>query len=76
MTTIPTVNMVQTGANIVALRKANNITVKTLQDVLGFNTPQAIFKWQRGDTLPTLDNLVILAEIFGVTINDIVAVNK
>ena len=40
-------------------------------DVFGFNTPQAIYKWQRGDALPTVDNLVALAAVFGVQIDDI-----
>ena len=44
--------------------------VKTM-DVFGFNTPQAIYKWQRGDALPTVDNLVALAAVFEVQIDDI-----
>lgn len=76
MTPIPRIDMAGTGANIAALRKKNNLSVQRLQDLMGFNTPQAIFKWQRGDSLPTLDNLVILAGIFGVTINDIVVVTQ
>ena len=73
---LPRIDMVNTGANISALRKKNGLTVKEVQDVLGFNTPQAIFKWQRGDSLPTLDNLVILADLFKVGIDDIVVVIK
>ena len=76
MNSLPRVNMTETGANITALRKSRNITVKHLQEVFGFNTPQAIFKWQRGETLPSIDNLVILAEVFGVTINEIVVTTK
>ena len=76
MNSLPRINMAETGANITALRKSRNISVKYMQEVLGFNTPQAIFKWQRGETLPSLDNLVILAEIFGVTINEIVVTTK
>ena len=76
MNAVPRIDMMRTGANIAELRKRKNITVKSLQAALGFNTPQAIFKWQRGDSLPSLDNLVILADIFGVTINDIVVTTK
>ena len=47
------------------------LTVKDVQDVFGFSTPQAIYKWQRGAALPTVDNLVVLAAIFGVKIDDI-----
>ena len=72
----PTIDMIRTGANITALRKDRKISVKALQEMLGFNTPQAIFKWQRGDSLPTLDNLVILADLFGVSISEIVIIKK
>ena len=72
----PTIDMVRTGANITALRKDRKISVKVLQELMGFNTPQAIFKWQRGDSLPSLDNLVILADLFGVSISEIVVVKK
>ena len=43
---------------------------------MGFNTPQALYKWERGLCLPTLDNLVILAELFNVSIEDILAIKK
>ena len=76
MTNVPRIDMTGTGANIAAMRKNRNITVKALQEMLGFSTPQAIFKWQRGDSLPSLDNLVILADILGVTINDIIVTTK
>ena len=73
---MPAIDMLNTGANISALRKQNNLTIREVQDALGFNTPQAIFKWQRGETLPTLDNLVILADLFHVTISDIIVITK
>lgn len=69
---MPVVDMAATGRNIVALREKNKKTVKDIQDVFGFATPQAIYKWQNGTALPTIDNLVILAMIFNVTINDII----
>ena len=73
---MPAIDMLNTVANISALRKQNNLTIREVQDALGFNTPQAIFKWQRGETLPTLDNLVILADLFHVTISDIIVITK
>ena len=73
---MPKIDMTATGANIAALRKKNNMTVRMLQEELGFNNPQAIFKWQRGESLPTVDNLVILADLFHVTLNDILVVVK
>ena len=71
MNCIPVINMTATGKNIMRLRKNAGMTVKDLQDVFGFTTPQAIYKWQRGTALPTLDNMVVLAAVFGVTIDEI-----
>ena len=63
---IPTVDLAQTGANIVNLRKAAGLSVHDLQMVFGFNSPQAIYKWQNGAALPTVDNLIVLAALFNV----------
>lgn len=71
MMNIPTIDMVGTGLNIVKLREKNGLTVKEVQDIFGFTTPQAIYKWQHGTALPTVDNLVVLAAIFHVHVDDI-----
>lgn len=74
MINIPTIDMVATGKNIVKLRDAAGLTVRDLQDIFGFATPQAIYKWQHGTALPTLDNLVILAAVFDVAMDDIIVI--
>ena len=71
----PTINLVATGQNIVRLRKAAALSVKDLQDIFGFATPQAIYKWQKGTAMPTIDNLVVLAMIFQVKMDDIIVVD-
>jgi len=68
---IPVVNMKQTGQNIIVLRKQHGISVRQLQALMGFSTPQAIYKWQHGESLPTVDNLVALSAIFNVPIDAI-----
>ena len=40
--------------------------------MFGFSTPQAIYKWQNGTAMPTLDNLVVLAAVLGVALDDII----
>lgn len=69
---MPTIDMVRTGRNIRQLRMQSGLSVSSLQQMLGFSSPQAIFKWQRGDSLPSIDNLVILASIFHVRMDDII----
>ena len=68
---IPIIDMARTGQNINRLRKNAGVTVKELQDVFGFTTPQAIYKWQQGTALPTIDNLVVLAAVLNVRIDEI-----
>lgn len=72
---MPTINMVETGKKIEEMRKKTGMTVKELQDIFGFATPQAIYKWQHGTAMPTIDNLVILAAVFGCRIDDIIVTN-
>ena len=46
-----------------------------MQEVFGFATPQAIYKWQQGTALPSIDNLVVLAMVFQVKMDDIIVVD-
>ena len=71
----PSIDLVKTGNNITKLMKEKNIKVSDLQEAFGFEYPQAIYKWKRGECLPTLDNLIILSSIFGVSIDKIIVTN-
>ncbi len=72
MDTLPSIDMAATGTNIVRMRRQTGMSVRDLQQVFGFSTPQAIYKWQRGTAMPTLDNLVVLAAVFGTTLDAII----
>lgn len=76
MQNIPAINMAGTGQRISDLRRAAGLSVKDLQDIFGFTTPQAIYKWQHGTAMPTLDNLVVLSVVFGVAIEDILVLDS
>lgn len=71
---MPVIDMVKTGQNIGRLRKQAGLSVRDLQDIFGFATPQAIYKWQQGAALPTLDNLVVLAAVLQVRMDDILVI--
>ena len=71
-----TINATATGANIKQMMKDRNMTTTDIQKACGFGTPQAIFKWFRGISMPTIDNMVIVADLFGCTINDIVKTKR
>ena len=65
-----------TGNNIKLMIKTKGFKVSDVQTKCGFNTPQAIFKWMRGDAVPTIDNLIILADMFDVPIDKIIIVTR
>ena len=69
---MPTINMIETGKTIKTIMKLNNIKIVQIQQILGFNTPQAIYKWFRGEAMPTLDNMVVLAATLNTTIDNLI----
>ncbi len=73
---LPIINMEETGSNIVRLREDAGLSVRDLQDIFGFATPQAIYKWQRGVSMPTIDNLLVLSLTFRVPIERILVVDQ
>lgn len=74
MFAMPVIDMAATGKNIERMRKAAGLSVRDLQDVFGFATPQAIYKWQHGTAMPSIDNLVVLAALLRVKVDDILVV--
>ena len=73
---MPTVDIKQTGENIRRRMDAAGKTVRDIQDACGFTTGNAVYKWIAGRCMPTIDNMVIIADMCGVTINDIVAIRR
>lgn len=62
----PVIDPVATGQNILSLRKEKGLSVKDLQAYFGFEEPQAIYRWQYGKTLPSVDNLYALSALLDV----------
>ena len=67
----PTIDVTATGTRIRDYRMARHITVEELADYM-MTSAQAIYKWQRGECLPSVDNLLALSRIFDVKIDDII----
>ena len=76
MCILPIIDTVGTGIRIMNLRKQSGLSVKELQNILGFATPNAIYKWQNGAAMPTLDNLIVLAAVFNGPIDDIIVTDN
>ena len=67
----PVIDQIATGKNILSLRKEKGLSVKDLQEYFGFEEPQAIYRWQYGKTLPSVDNLYALSTLLGVPMEEI-----
>ena len=72
----PVIDAVATGARIKALRKAHHLKVEDVARFMGFESQQAVYKWQRGDSLPTVDNLYALSRLFETSMDDILRGSK
>lgn len=70
------INVSATGERIKNMMQDRGLTVKDVQAVCGFTTPQAVYKWIHGQNMPSVDNLVILASLFGTLVDDIVVIEK
>ena len=69
------VDVVLTGKKIEELRKKNGISVQMIADELCLCSRNAVYKWMKGECLPEVGNLISLAKMFGVTVEDIVVVS-
>ena len=67
----PVIDPIATGKNIIRLRVERGMSVRDLQAYFGFEEPQAIYKWQQGKSLPSVDNLYALGALFEVPMEDI-----
>lgn len=69
----PVIDLKATGEQIKSLREKNGLSVRDLQKVFGFEYPQAIYAWEQGKSVPSIDNMLILAQIFNIELDEIVA---
>lgn len=67
----PVLDARATGARIKELRVQKHLKVEDISRFMGFESSQAVYKWQRGDSLPTVDNLFALSRLFGTTVDEI-----
>lgn len=69
--TFTTLDAVLTGKEIGNAIKRSGYSIKELQGLLGLSCPQPIYRWIRGRTLPSIDNLYMLSRILGVHMEDL-----
>ncbi len=60
----------ETANRLVALRKQNGYSQDVLAEKIGVSR-QAVSKWERGESSPDTDNLIALAKLYGITLDDL-----
>ena len=68
----PVLDLEATGSKIKTIMKQRGVTPRQLQLIMDFPYVQTIYNWFAGKNMPTLDNLVVLAKILDVTMDDLV----
>lgn len=63
------IDMLETGKRIYELRIESKMSVKDIQEAFKFESPQTVYKWQKGGSLPSIDNLLNLAKLFELRLN-------
>ena len=72
----PVINMTATGMNIKNMMKKNGCRVTAVAELLGMSDKSAVYKWFRGEALPSLDNFLALSELLGVSINELIVTHR
>ncbi len=62
---------VATGKRIKEIRKKKHVTVSQICDHLGLYSEQAVYKWQRGESMPSTNNWIALLNLLGVPFEDV-----
>ena len=70
-----TIRQKETGSRIKWLLTENGYTVKDVQSAMGFENPQAVYKWMSGKSLPSIDNFIILSRLLHTSIEDILVLD-
>ncbi len=67
----PQIDLKKTGAWLRKLCASKGYTVKDIQKYLHISSNQAIYEWFNGHTLPSINNLLALSSLLGVSINNL-----
>ena len=67
----PEYDMITMGKKMQYYRKLRNISVEEVRQYMHFSSVQAIYKWENGKCFPSADNLLALAELYGVNPKDL-----
>ncbi len=65
------IDLAETGRHLEELINKSGISVKKIQSILHLSCPQPVYRWMRGQMLPTVDHLYVLAKLFSVHMEEL-----
>jgi transcriptional regulator with XRE-family HTH domain len=68
----PEIDLTRTGAKIKECRISKGMTIHDVQCIFNFEYPQAIYHWEKGKSIPTIDNLLVLSRLFEVGLDELI----
>ena len=74
--TCTSIDTIQTGRRLREIIRENNCKVSELQELLNLSCPQPIYRWTKGQVMPSIDNLYMLSRIFEMHMEDMLVVRK
>lgn len=73
---IPVISRKETGIKLRKIMDEKGFTVKDVQEYLDLGSAQSIYHWLNGISLPTIDNLYALSELFQMPIDEMICGNR
>ena len=72
----PVIDIIETGKHLEKIMKEEGVTPKIFARIMGWEKPQAIYRWYYGETLPNIDTLSVLAKILNRPIESLLVMRE
>ena len=78
MLDVPVIDIEETSKKLKSMRVQHDISVAEMQKLFAMENPQSIYNWENPDkkTLPCIDNLVILAKLYQIPVDDLLVIQQ
>ncbi len=70
------IKQTESGKRIQTLMREKGLSVREIQEIMGFENPQAVYKWTSGKSLPSIDNLLNLSRALGVHMDELLVTDE
>jgi len=72
----PLIDKKRTGIHLRRIMDERGLSVKDIKDYLGLSSVQSVYHWLNGISMPTIDNLYAMSELFQMPVDDMICGNR